>query len=82
LGMDIVNLNHLMETLKCLSDKNITIIVSSHNILNIAMLSDRVCLLGNGSIKCLVDIDKDNPDDSRSYLEELFIKYYPVREAK
>ncbi|NLX77130.1 MAG: ABC transporter ATP-binding protein [Clostridiaceae bacterium] len=79
LGMDIVNLNYLMETLKNLAAKNITIIVSSHNISNIVMLSDRVCLLSNGSIKCIEDIKKDNPDTARAYLENLFIENYSIR---
>lgn len=81
LGMDIVNLNHLMETLKSLSSNNTTIIISSHNISNIVMLSDRVCLLSKGSIKCIEDINKDNFDAAKSYLEKMFIENYPVREA-
>lgn len=81
LGMDIVNLNHLMETLKSLSGKNITIIISSPNISNIVMLSDRVCLLSKGSVICTEDIDKDNSDAAKSYLEDLFIKNYPARKA-
>lgn len=76
LGMDIVNINHLMETLRSLSGKNITIIISSHNISNIVMLSDRVCLLSKGSVKCIEDINKDNSDAAKSYLENLFIENY------
>ncbi|MDD3661940.1 MAG: ABC transporter ATP-binding protein [Candidatus Dojkabacteria bacterium] len=73
-GLDVVNALSIRETIRNLSKEGMAVILSSHNMLEIEYLSNRVALMNHGKI-----IESGKPDElKKKYgahnLEEVFAK--------
>ena len=72
-GLDITNAMSIRKTIRQLADEGMTVLLSSHNMLEIAFLSDRVGLIAKGQLH-----DVGTPDEllkryNARNLEEVFL---------
>ncbi|MEO0114478.1 MAG: ABC transporter ATP-binding protein [candidate division WOR-3 bacterium] len=77
-GLDVANSLEIRERIKTFAREGTTVLLSSHNMLEVEFLSDRVALIKNGRI-----IESGTPEDlKRKYngrnLEEVFMKVEKV----
>lgn len=72
-GLDVINAVAIRETIKKLSRQGMSVLLSSHNMLEVEYMSDRVAIIESGEIK-----DSDTPAKlkekfSAANLEEVFM---------
>ncbi len=73
-GLDVVNAMDVRNIIKGLKDRGMSVLLSSHNMLEIEYLADRVAIIDKGKIiesGTVVDIKREN---SAKNLEEVFVK--------
>ncbi|MBU7019007.1 MAG: ABC transporter ATP-binding protein [Theionarchaea archaeon] len=73
-GLDVINSQEVRKIIKGFAEKGSTVLLSSHNMLEVEFLSDRVALIGNGLI-----LDSGTPSElkqrySAQNLEEVFLE--------
>ncbi len=73
-GLDVVNAYDIRKTIRKFSEMGVTFILSSHNMLEVELLCDRVILMSGGTV-----IDSGTPDELKlkygaDNLEEVFIR--------
>jgi len=73
-GLDVINAMEIRRTIKDLTKQGMTVLLSSHNMLEIEFLSDRVAIIDNGKIH-----DSGTPSElKKKYgkvnLEEVFVE--------
>ena len=77
-GLDPMGIKDLREFLKDLShNKNISVVVSSHILMEMEQLCDRVVIISDGKVICTKTMDEINKESS---LEEVFIN--SIKEAE
>lgn len=73
-GLDILNAVEIRKIIKTLAKEGMSVLLSSHNMLEIEFLSDRVGIIHKGKLLALgkpADLKKEHAVDN---LEELFVK--------
>lgn len=73
-GLDIINALEIRETIKRLTKEGVSFLVSSHNMLEIEYLSDRVGVINNGLLLTTGTPQELKSAHSASNLEEVFAK--------
>jgi len=73
-GLDVINAMEVRNIIKGLKDQGMSVLLSSHNMLEIEYLADRVAIIDKGKIIEFGTIDKIKKDNSAQNLEEVFIK--------
>jgi ABC-2 type transport system ATP-binding protein len=73
-GLDVINSQEVRKIIKGFAEKGSTVLLSSHNMLEVEFLSDRVALIGDGLI-----LDSGTPSElkqrySAQNLEEVFLE--------
>lgn len=73
-GLDVINAHEIRQIIKNFSKEGMTVLLSSHNMLEIEFLSDRVALINKGKI-----IETGTPEELKTKyhaknLEEVFVK--------
>ena len=73
-GLDVINSQEVRNIIKGFAEKGSTVLLSSHNMLEVEFLSDRVALIGDGLI-----LDSGTPSElkhkySAQNLEEVFLE--------
>ena len=73
-GLDVINAQEIRKIIKNISREGTTVLISSHNMLEVEYLCDRIALIDNGII-----IEKGKPKDlmnkyKSNNIEEVFTK--------
>lgn len=73
-GLDIINGLEIRNTLRSLRDNGVTLLVSSHNMLEIEYISDRVAIIDKGVIMATGTPDELKRQNDAANLEEVFAR--------
>ena len=73
-GLDVINAQEIRKIIKTIANQGTTVLLSSHNMLEVEYLCDRIALIDNGII-----IEKGKPKDlmkryKSNNIEEVFTK--------
>lgn len=81
-GLDPHIRRELWEVIKTLKARQITILLTTHYLDEAEFLSDRVCLIHNGSIRTVDTPDRLKKFHQKNNLEEVFLKFTQDPDAK
>lgn len=73
-GLDVLNAMEIRKNIKDLSKKGMSVLLSSHNMLEIEFLSDRVAIISNGIIHDIGAPQELKEKYNAQNLEEVFLK--------
>lgn len=73
-GLDVINALEIRKTIRNLSRQGMAVLLSSHNMLEIEFLSDRVGIIDQGKIHDIGTAGQLKEEYSAKNLEEVFIK--------
>lgn len=73
-GLDVINAVAIRDTIKTMSMKGMSVLLSSHNMLEIEHISDRVAILYKGKIQALGTPKDIKEEYDCKNLEEVFVK--------
>jgi len=73
-GLDVINAFEIRNIIKKLAREGMAVLLSSHNMLEIEFLSDRVALIDKGEIKAIGTPQELKTQNHAQNLEEVFIK--------
>ncbi len=73
-GLDVVNAMEVRNIIKGLKDEGMSVLLSSHNMLEIEYLADRIAIINHGKIIDSGTISKIKSDNNARNLEEAFVK--------
>ncbi len=73
-GLDVMNAYEIRTVIKELAKSGMTVLLSSHNMLEVEFLSDRVALINKGVIKALGATQELKSKNQAANLEEVFMK--------
>ena len=71
-GLDVINALHIRRTIKQMSKLGMTVLLSSHNMLEIEFLSDRVAIIDKGEIIEIGEPNELMKKHNAKNLEEVF----------
>ena len=80
-GLDVINAIELRERIKELARGGMSVLLSSHNMLEIEFLSDRVAMIANGVIHATGTPAELKRDYSAENLEQVFARVSEGRRA-
>jgi len=72
-GLDVVNALEIRKTIRDLSRQGMTVLLSSHNMLEIEFLSDKVAIIDRGKIHDIGTAEQLKQEYSAKNLEEVFM---------
>ncbi len=73
-GLDVINAVEVRNIIKNLSKDGVSVLLSSHNMLEAEFLSDRICIINKGEIMEEGTADKLKSKHHADNLEDVFIK--------
>ena len=73
-GLDVLNAMEIRETIKKMAKEGMTVLLSSHNMLEIEFLSDCVAIIDKGKIYTVGTPEELKSKYKARNLEEVFIK--------
>lgn len=73
-GLDVINAFEIRNIIKKLAKEGMAVLLSSHNMLEIEFLSDRVALIDKGEIKAVGTPQELKTQNHAQNLEEVFVK--------
>lgn len=73
-GLDVINALEIRDTIRNLTRSGMTVLLSSHNMLEIEYLSDRVGLIHQGKMREIGSVDSLKEKYGARNLEEVFVK--------
>ncbi|HNU96822.1 MAG TPA: ABC transporter ATP-binding protein [Candidatus Portnoybacteria bacterium] len=73
-GLDVINAVEIRNTIKKLANEGMSVLLSSHNMLEIEYLSHRVALINKGEIKAIGTPQELKTQNHAQNLEEVFVK--------
>ncbi|HUT95959.1 MAG TPA: ABC transporter ATP-binding protein [Candidatus Paceibacterota bacterium] len=73
-GLDVINAFEIRNIIKKLASEGMSVLLSSHNMLEIEYLSHRVALINKGEIKAIGTPQELKEQNQAQNLEEVFIK--------
>ena len=72
-GLDVINAVSIRDTIKKMAEKGMSVLLSSHNMLEIEHISDRVAILYKGKIQTMGTPEQIKKDFNCKNLEEVFV---------
>lgn len=72
-GLDVINSIEIREIIKSFTKHGVTVLLSSHNMLEVEFLSDRIALINNGKILVEGKPDELKKEFNARNIEEVFI---------
>lgn len=73
-GLDVINAQEIRRTVKDISKKGATVLLSSHNMLEVELMCDRIALINDGKIVELGTPSELKSKHGASNIEEVFTK--------
>ncbi|MFA6308307.1 MAG: ABC transporter ATP-binding protein [Clostridia bacterium] len=73
-GLDVINALEIRRTIKEFASRGMAVLVSSHNMLEIEFLSDRVAIIDNGKIHAVGTPSELKKTYNAANLEEVFVE--------
>jgi len=73
-GLDVINAQEIRKTVNAISEKGTTVLLSSHNMLEVELMCDRIALINDGRIVELGTPAELKGKHSASNIEEVFTK--------
>ena len=73
-GLDVLNAREMRNTIKNFASEGATVLLSSHNMLEVEFLCDRIALINDGSIVEIGKPEELKQKYSASNIEEVFAK--------
>jgi ABC-2 type transport system ATP-binding protein len=73
-GLDVINAQEIRRIVKQNSDRGTTILLSSHNMLEVELMCDRIALVNNGEIVEMGTPEQLKEKHSASNIEEVFTR--------
>jgi ABC-2 type transport system ATP-binding protein len=73
-GLDVINAQEIRKTVKEISSRGTTVLLSSHNMLEVELMCDRIALINDGKIVELGTPQELKEKHSASNIEEVFTK--------
>ena len=73
-GLDVVNSFEIRNIIKQLAKEGMAVLLSSHNMLEIEFLSERVALINKGAIEAVGSPDELKKRYEAENLEDVFVK--------
>jgi len=73
-GLDVINAFEIRKIIKQLAKEGMSVLLSSHNMLEVEFLSDRVALIDKGAMKAAGTPEELKQKNQAKNLEEVFVK--------
>ncbi|MEW5747661.1 MAG: ABC transporter ATP-binding protein [Candidatus Thermoplasmatota archaeon] len=73
-GLDVINAQEIRRTVKDISEKGTTVLLSSHNMLEVELMCDRIALINDGMIVELGTPSELKSKHGASNIEEVFTR--------